>query len=458
MKVTMLGTGAADGWPTPLCRCASCAVLRARGEVRGQTAALVDDRILLDCGPETPRAAERIGAPLDRVDLLLFTHAHPDHCHPQLLLWRRWAGLTSPITVAGPPDALAACRDWVAPDDPVRWVPLTPGDTLEHDGWTVRAIPATHTPGSLLYDVQDRSGVGLLYATDTAPLGPQALELVAQRRYDAVLLEETWGSERDHGTDHHDLMTFGTTLAELRRRGAVGTSTRIRAIHLGHRNPPEPELGRRLAAWGADAPVDGETFTVGTAATDDGPGRTHPGSAATRTLIIGGARSGKSVEAERLVAAHPSVTYVATAPHLPDDAEWVERLRRHRDRRPSTWRTLETRDLPAVLDAAGPDDAILVDCLSLWATGLLDDLDAWEGADDSGAIEQQVEAATTALVAALERTMARVVIVTNEVGSGVVPASASGRLFRDTLGRINLRVAAACDEVVEVKAGRVRAW
>jgi adenosylcobinamide kinase/adenosylcobinamide-phosphate guanylyltransferase len=464
MKVTMLGTGAADGWPTPMCGCASCSTLRARGEVRGQTAALLDDRILLDCGPETPRAAERFGAPLSDVDLLLFTHAHPDHCHPQVLLWRRWAGVRRPLTVAGPSDALAACRDWVGPDDPVRFVVLAAGDTLRHDGWTIRAVPATHTPGAVLYDVEDPDGTRLLYATDTAPLGTDALTLTEGRNYDAVLLEETWGDRAEHGTDHHDLSTFPTTIAALRRRGALTPATRIRAIHLGHRNPPEPELGRRLAAWGADAPVDGETFTIGRSTMTNQT--TSPAYAARgigpvvaqRTLVIGGARSGKSREAERLLAAHPCVTYVATAPSRPDDAEWAARVRQHQDRRPAAWRTVETDDPIPVLDAAGPDEAVLIDCLALWTTRLLDAADAWNPDVDPAIVTARIDQSVEALVATLQDARSRVVIVTNEVGAGVVPATASGRLFRDTLGRVNLCVAAACDEVLEVMAGRVRAW
>jgi adenosylcobinamide kinase/adenosylcobinamide-phosphate guanylyltransferase len=242
-------------------------------------------------------------------------------------------------------------------------------------------------------------------------------------------------------------------------------ATRIRAIHLGHRNPPEPELGRRLAAWGADAPKDGETFTVGrTTMTTDPTTSAAPATdalgtvTAQRTLIIGGARSGKSMEAERLLSAHPSVTYLATAPPRPDDPEWADRVKRHRDRRPRTWRTVETQDLAGALRTAGPGEALLIDCLALWTTALLDDAGAWEPDIDLDAVHDRIDAAVDGVVAALERTSARVVLVTNEVGAGVVPTSASGRLFRDTLGRVNRRIAAACDEVLEVMAGRVRAW
>ncbi|MFL6070316.1 MAG: MBL fold metallo-hydrolase, partial [Actinomycetes bacterium] len=82
MKVQLLGTGSADGWPNAFCLCASCQAARREGHVRGQTGALVDNQLLIDCGPEIPAAANRHGADLSTVRTLLFTHAHPDHVGP----------------------------------------------------------------------------------------------------------------------------------------------------------------------------------------------------------------------------------------------------------------------------------------------------------------------------------------------------------------------------------------
>ncbi len=160
-----------------------------------------------------------------------------------------------------------------------------------------------------------------------------------------------------------------------------------------------------------------------------------------RTLILGGARSGKSTEAERRLAAEPHVTYVATArPELEDfDPEWAERVQAHRDRRPASWVTVETRDVAKVLDEA--TGVVLIDCLSLWLG------DAIEHDDYTDRIDE--------LVAAWRGTRARVTAVSNEVGSGVVPESASGRLFRDQLGRLNTLIAAESDEVLLTVAGRV---
>jgi adenosylcobinamide kinase/adenosylcobinamide-phosphate guanylyltransferase len=173
-----------------------------------------------------------------------------------------------------------------------------------------------------------------------------------------------------------------------------------------------------------------------------------------RILVTGGVRSGKSRHAERLLAARPHVTYVAPGPTAAedDDPDWATRIAAHRARRPLGWTTLESHDLGTALRTDGP---ILVDCLGTWLTAVLDEGALWE--------RSAAQAATTVaarhddVVAALaHRTEAAdTVLVTNEVGMGVVPAHRSGRLFRDLLGDVNQRVGAACDEVHLVVAGRV---
>jgi adenosylcobinamide kinase/adenosylcobinamide-phosphate guanylyltransferase len=170
-----------------------------------------------------------------------------------------------------------------------------------------------------------------------------------------------------------------------------------------------------------------------------------------RTLVLGGARSGKSAHAEGLLT-DAVVTYVATARRYPDDPDWDERIARHVARRPGTWTTVEAPapgDLPALLTATTPDDPpILVDDLATWLTGVLDDAGAWEGRG-----LDRVDAGCAELVRAVGRTRSRLVLVTAEVGLGVVPGTRSGRLFRDQLGSLNARLAEVCDEVLLVVAG-----
>ena len=180
-------------------------------------------------------------------------------------------------------------------------------------------------------------------------------------------------------------------------------------------------------------------------------------------LVLGGARSGKSREAERLLAAAAAVTYVATGGERPGDLEWAERVAAHRARRPPGWRTAETLDVAGAISTAAPGEAVLVDCLALWLAGLLDAYGAWDTPVPAAESQQQAAAqaakqvaqAVEELVDALRHTRAaQVVLVSNEVGLGVVPATRSGRLYRDLLGQVNAAVSAACDETVLMVAGR----
>ena len=461
-EVLVLGTGSADGWPNPFCGCASCRVEAAAGRTRGQTSALVDRTLLLDCGPESPRAALRAGVDLAGVRYVLLTHAHPDHCAPAFLLYRSWA-CDRPLEVLGPVDALDQCRPWVAPDAPVRFTPVRAGDRHQLEGHDVRVLPASHGPDAVLYDVATPSA-RLLYATDTGPLPEAAVAATVGAAYDLVLLEETFGDHTDHGTGHLDLATFPQQLRRLRGAGAVTAATDIVAVHLSHHNPSTPELDRRLAAWAARTVADGTPLHPGRspgrhAAPSAAPSSLRPelrpdGDRPRRTLVLGGARSGKSQEAQRLLAAEPEVVYVATGYPPGDDPEWAARVRRHQVDRPGHWETCESLDLAALLDQDGPP--LLVDCLTLWLTRVMDRHRAWDddvwAADGEGALDREI----TALVRAWRGTRRRVVAVSNEVGQGVVPGTGSGRRFRDLMGRVNAAVAAECEAVHWCQAGRVR--
>ena len=172
-----------------------------------------------------------------------------------------------------------------------------------------------------------------------------------------------------------------------------------------------------------------------------------------RTLVLGGARSGKSAHAEGLLT-EDAATYVATSRRDPGDAEWTERIAAHVARRPAGWRTVEagSADGPSeVLEAAGPGDPpLLVDDVATWLTGVLDDAGAWER--DPAAL-REVAARTDRFVAAAAGCATRVVLVSSEVGLGIVPATRSGRLFRDELGAVNARFAEVCERVVLLVAG-----
>ncbi|GGP54043.1 bifunctional adenosylcobinamide kinase/adenosylcobinamide-phosphate guanylyltransferase [Streptomyces abikoensis] len=395
MELTLLGTGAPEGLPRPDCPCAACACA-VGDEARAATSLLVDGALLLDLTPGPAFAAARAGRSIAGVRQVLLSHPHdgPAVEFP--------AGLPAPVRV---PDGR---------------------ELSVISGHRVRAL-ALDAPGTG-YEVTAPDGERLLYLppgaapaglSQTAPPGP----------YGMVLL---------------DVLGRPDALARLRETGAAGPTTDVIGVHLDHDVPPGRELHRRLAAAGARTVPDGATLVVGDYhAVPDLP---------RRTLVVGGARSGKSVEAERRLESFPEVLYVATSGTREGDQDWAARVAHHRERRPGSWRTAETCDLVPLLAADGPP--MLIDCLALWLTDAMDSVGAWDDATWANGGEEALAGRTAELVAAIRATRRTVVLVSNEVGSGVVPATASGRRFRDELGRLNAAVGDECEHVLLVVAGQ----
>jgi adenosylcobinamide kinase/adenosylcobinamide-phosphate guanylyltransferase len=172
-------------------------------------------------------------------------------------------------------------------------------------------------------------------------------------------------------------------------------------------------------------------------------------------LVIGGARSGKSAHAEKQAAESGlRVSYIATAQVR--DAEMERRIAHHRARRPAEWTCVEAAlRLADVLRAeAAPNKCLLVDCLTLWLSNLFFAGAAARQAEAGEAIDCPLLAGETqALIETLPRLPGRVVLVSNEVGWGIVPMHPVSRLFADEQGRLNQRVAAVADRVTLVAAG-----
>ncbi len=177
-----------------------------------------------------------------------------------------------------------------------------------------------------------------------------------------------------------DLLGEPAQLGLLRARGLVTAATVTAVAFADHRVPSEGELRRRCGFWQAELPGDGDAVSTGRSAergTEGGLGRPW------RVLVLGGARSGKSEQAELRLAGEPEVTYVAAgaAGMGAGDPEWAARVAAHQARRPAWWRTVETTDLPGVL--GGARGALLVDGIGTWLAAVMDDCGAWDGAAEA---------------------------------------------------------------------------
>ena len=413
MKVDLLGCGPVPGAgepsPRPGCQCVSC--LGTSLIPRRPAAALVSGRLLLDA----------VNAP--------------------------------PPTRPSPTPRAMATRAGSELDVPM------PGDRYDVAGLMVEAHPAGDVDGSPTQDtvvlvVMDEAGRRLLWAPATGPLPTVTLDALAGRHLDAVAVDALGPRTHDpadssgrassstNGTD--PLLAVGHQIARLRSVGAVDHRTDLVAVGLGHGLPPLASLSTALAPWGMGIVPDGTVLDLSTPRL---PRPTLP----RRTLVLGPAGSGKSVHAEHLLAAEPSVQYLATGPALDaGDAEWTAKVEAHRARRPAWWRTVETTDLPRAL--TGSTGAVLIDSLSTWLTSVLDSCGAWE---DAEGWRDRMANEVDAVVRAVRKTTATVVAVSDEVGWSVVPESPSGRLFREALGSLNQRLAAESERVLLVVAGRV---
>ena len=161
-------------------------------------------------------------------------------------------------------------------------------------------------------------------------------------------------------------------------------------------------------------------------------------------LVTGAARSGKSEWAETLAHnSNKSVTYVATAMMIPEDYQWQQRILQHQKRRPPSWQTIaEPKNITAVIRTQ-PDRCLLVDSVGSWVANWLDVEDTvWEEITDD-------------LLACLKEVRSSIIFVAEETGWGVIPAYASGRLFRDRLGHLTRQIGTVADTTYLVTGGHV---
>lgn len=174
-------------------------------------------------------------------------------------------------------------------------------------------------------------------------------------------------------------------------------------------------------------------------------------------MLTGGARSGKSTYAQRFAANYRNVAYVATA--VSTDEEMDVRIEKHKKQRPQEWRTYEEGyDLQKVIGNS-EHDVYLIDCMTAYITNLLlEEKRDWEeqdilSAEEQNKLEQKIDRKINELFYACQKSRADFIVVTNEVGMGLVPANSLGRLFRDVSGRVNRMLAEKANEVYLVVSG-----
>ncbi len=274
MNILFLGTAAAEGIPSPFCDCPTCIHARQAGgrNVRMRTGALLNDDLLFDLGPDLGAAAQRFGLRLSRLETLLITHAHADHWLPSNLIWRGPDFCPTPMRplhIFGPGPAARLLRGdshWpeLAERGAVSLETVRAGQRWQSGSYRITAVPATHDPDQtcLLYIVSDGARK-VLYATDSGPLSERAWRSVAREApFDAVLMEETMGQEREW-SGHHNFATFLEARRRFVREGWLAEGAPFVAFHFSHQgNPSHEELERIFAPHGVVVAYDGLELTL----------------------------------------------------------------------------------------------------------------------------------------------------------------------------------------------------
>ena len=274
MKILFLGTAAAEGVPSPFCECPTCVHARRAGgrNVRMRTATLLNDDLLLDCGPDLVAATQRFGVGLSRLETILITHAHSDHLLPDNLYWRSPVFCPTPLIplhVFGPEPAIHIIQrepDWptLAGKGAVSAETVQAGQRWRSGQYHITAMPATHDPNQtcLLYIVSDGLRK-LFYAADSGPLSEKALRIVAEEApFDAVLLEETLG-HTSSWIGHHNVEGFLETQQRFIREGWLTEKAYFVAFHFSHQsNPPHDDLARFFSTHGVLVAYDGMELTL----------------------------------------------------------------------------------------------------------------------------------------------------------------------------------------------------
>lgn len=237
--------------------------------IRARATALVNDDLLIDLGPDLFSAANRLRLYLGGLKVLLLTHRHEDHWLPQNLLWRSPGFTATPLEMLilyGPSDALDALTDEHTESAQLRYQCVRGGDQWQAAGYRITAIPATHGGGTLegLLYVIEADGHRLFYATDTAPLGEAAWEVLRPLApLDLILLDATSGHQSG-GEAHHGMEQFLSTKAQFEKEGLLASGhTRLFAHHFSHNGGmTHPELVEAYGQHDVGVAYDGLTLDI----------------------------------------------------------------------------------------------------------------------------------------------------------------------------------------------------
>ena len=273
MKLTVLGSAAAEGWPALFCECATCQEARKLGgrNLRRRTAYRLDDGLLIDFGPDALWQVTEFGIDLSLIDDILLTHSHGDHLTPMSFYYRRqgYSVVTRQLAVHGNAHALKCIRDVTGPSEETFRLALhevRPAQQFRAGPYAVTALEAQHASDdedALNYIIQG-DGQTILIGHDTGWWPEHTWDLVAGFRIDLAILECTYGLLNADMRSHH--LGVAATVAfrdELQHRGALAAGAHVVANHFSHNGAANyDELCEWFAPHGIEVGYDGLVLEI----------------------------------------------------------------------------------------------------------------------------------------------------------------------------------------------------
>ncbi len=279
MKVTLLGTSSAEGWPALFCGCEACGEARRLGgkNIRTRCSAIIDDRLKIDLPPDILTQVVQNRLDLRCLSAILFTHAHADHCAPNELQYRGHYFVPKPygdrLALYGSRDVVSTIMETLSPDgallDPLRFPlrlhTLTANAAINVSDYRVTPIHANHDPSQECFNfiIEDESGASLLYAADTGWYAPETWEFLKQFKLDGIVIEATKGMQEDGYEGHLSIPQVIEFRARLIEDGVFRSDAPMVTTHVSHLcGLMHEEMEALLAPHNILAGYDGMVFQV----------------------------------------------------------------------------------------------------------------------------------------------------------------------------------------------------
>lgn len=272
MKIQFLGTGAPEGNPSPFCDCNNCQyVRRKKGKnLRFQASLLINNDLLIDFGPDVTRLFNINGISMAKLKYVLITHCHHDHFYGGNFFNRTIGPRIKPISklnIYGPERIKELAKEWIFKpiEQKIILHTIEPFQKLKIGKYLIKTFAITqndHFAGKGMYYVISDGKTTIMYAVDTYKLPGDNWKRMKGLKFDAVILDETFGFKDPPNKDHHSIPLYLETINRMKNEGLINSKTKLFTQHMSHHNPPYDKLIKIFSPHHVTVPYDGMKIIV----------------------------------------------------------------------------------------------------------------------------------------------------------------------------------------------------